>query len=139
MSRRVSSFAGTITLFVAFLAVFASASPANIPRGELGVERRNNEVEGVPSQSDTTDTTGAFSATHTGQVECFGDQCSIVRILTPFFICIVVWQATYYDVGLGACGQTNKNSDYIVALSKDDFNNKATCGKVRSTPFSGIW
>ena len=71
MSRRVSSFAGTITLFVAFLAAFASASPADVPRGDLGVERRNNEVEGVPSQPDTTDTINDFSATvYKGDVQC---------------------------------------------------------------------
>ncbi|KZT28160.1 hypothetical protein NEOLEDRAFT_1087834, partial [Neolentinus lepideus HHB14362 ss-1] len=28
---------------------------------------------------------------------------------------------TWYDVGLGACGQTNVATDYVVALSVDDF------------------
>ncbi|KZT28170.1 hypothetical protein NEOLEDRAFT_1176313 [Neolentinus lepideus HHB14362 ss-1] len=28
---------------------------------------------------------------------------------------------TWYDVGLGACGQTNVASDFVVALNADDF------------------
>ena len=130
MSYRVSSFACAITLFVAFLAAFASASPASIARGELGVVRRNNEVEDVPSQ------------VHTGKVQRFGDQHFIVLILTPpmIFICVVVWKATWhYQTGLAACGGDFKDSDYGVALSPANFGDKSTCGKVRSTPFSGIW
>ncbi|CAG8772810.1 26414_t:CDS:1 [Gigaspora margarita] len=44
---------------------------------------------------------------------------------------------TFYDVGLGACGKTNSNSDFICALSRDDFgsspggnsNKNPNCGK----------
>jgi hypothetical protein len=37
-------------------------------------------------------------------------------------------QATYFDVGLGACGHTDKNADHIVAVrhfdsSKQTYNN----------------
>ena len=31
--------------------------------------------------------------------------------------------ATYYTTGLGACGITNTDSDYIVAVSHDLFDN----------------
>ncbi|RIB28841.1 expansin module family protein [Gigaspora rosea] len=44
---------------------------------------------------------------------------------------------TFYDVGLGACGKTNSNSDLICALSRADFgsspggnsNKNPSCGK----------
>lgn len=44
-------------------------------------------------------------------------------------------QATWFNVGLGACGYQNKDSDYIVALAQPDWDNKSHCNKVRSTPF----
>ncbi|KAI0080105.1 barwin-like endoglucanase, partial [Panus rudis PR-1116 ss-1] len=30
---------------------------------------------------------------------------------------------TYYDTGLGACGITNNNGDFIAAIAHDDFDN----------------
>lgn len=47
-------------------------------------------------------------------------------------------EGTYYDVGLGACGNTNTDSDYIVAIShilytpeiiKGNSNNNPLCGR----------
>lgn len=37
-------------------------------------------------------------------------------------------QATYYDVGLGSCGDTNSNSEMVAALSGDIMSSKY-CGK----------
>ena len=36
----------------------------------------------------------------------------------------------FFSVGLGACGWTNVDSDYIVALQTESFDSGAHCGKV---------
>ncbi|KAG6866385.1 hypothetical protein C0991_004668 [Blastosporella zonata] len=38
-------------------------------------------------------------------------------------------RATYFEVGLGSCGQTNVDSDYIVALNPTTYAGGAHCGK----------
>ncbi|KAI0795336.1 hypothetical protein BC629DRAFT_1439597 [Irpex lacteus] len=35
--------------------------------------------------------------------------------------------------GLGACGWTNKDSDHVIALASDIYDNGAHCGKMRSS------
>ncbi|TEB36174.1 hypothetical protein FA13DRAFT_1706436 [Coprinellus micaceus] len=53
---------------------------------------------------------------------------------------------TFYDVGLGACGETNVNSDYIVALNADQFGSGypgPNCGKsitlnAPGAPYGGL-
>ncbi|ORY24586.1 RlpA-like double-psi beta-barrel-protein domain-containing protein-containing protein [Naematelia encephala] len=37
--------------------------------------------------------------------------------------------ATYFEVGLGACGWTNANEDLIVAINSDQYDNGDHCGK----------
>jgi len=37
--------------------------------------------------------------------------------------------ATYYATGLGSCGKTNQDTDFIVALSTAEANHGAHCGK----------
>ncbi|KIY46512.1 hypothetical protein FISHEDRAFT_47203, partial [Fistulina hepatica ATCC 64428] len=37
-------------------------------------------------------------------------------------------QATYFEVGLGACGWTSVDSDHIVALATPDYDGGAHCG-----------
>jgi expansin (peptidoglycan-binding protein) len=37
--------------------------------------------------------------------------------------------ATYYAVGLGACGWTNGDSEHVVALNSPQYGNGANCGK----------
>ena len=44
-------------------------------------------------------------------------------------------QATWFEVGLGACGFENTDSDFIVALSEADWAGGSHCNQVRSTPF----
>lgn len=53
---------------------------------------------------------------------------------------------TYYDPGMGACGETNSDSDYIVAISKDLFdqytpdgnsNHNTLCGKKIKAYYEG--
>jgi hypothetical protein len=44
-------------------------------------------------------------------------------------------QATWYNVGLGACGYTDKNSDAVVALAQPNWGGGSHCNQVRSTPF----
>ena len=41
-------------------------------------------------------------------------------------------RGTWFDVGLGACGETNVNSDKIIAISADIYGNGGYCGKVRT-------
>ncbi len=43
---------------------------------------------------------------------------------------------TYYSPGLGACGDTNSDSDYIVAISEDLFDTEATANP-NNNPFCG--
>ncbi|KAI0338928.1 barwin-like endoglucanase [Trametopsis cervina] len=38
-------------------------------------------------------------------------------------------RGTWYDTGLGACGWTNVDSDKVIALASDIYNNGAHCGK----------
>ncbi|OSD07518.1 hypothetical protein PYCCODRAFT_1463757 [Trametes coccinea BRFM310] len=38
-------------------------------------------------------------------------------------------RGTWFDVGLGACGKTNKNSDKIIAISSDIYGNGGYCDK----------
>ncbi|KAG6920167.1 hypothetical protein DXG01_004935 [Tephrocybe rancida] len=47
-------------------------------------------------------------------------------------------RATYFYVGLGSCGQTNIDSDYIVALNPTTYAGGAHCGKkIQITDNSG--
>lgn len=54
-------------------------------------------------------------------------------------------EGTYYDTGLGACGITNKDTDYIVAISHELFdetdtgnpNNNPVCGKKIQAHYQG--
>lgn len=43
------------------------------------------------------------------------------------------YQGTYFEVGLGNCGQTNVDTDMIVALATTTYASGAHCGDVRST------
>ncbi|TBU27142.1 RlpA-like double-psi beta-barrel-protein domain-containing protein-containing protein [Dichomitus squalens] len=38
-------------------------------------------------------------------------------------------RGTWFDVGLGACGETNVNSDKIIAISADIYGNGGYCNK----------
>ncbi|EEB91802.1 hypothetical protein MPER_09782 [Moniliophthora perniciosa FA553] len=38
-------------------------------------------------------------------------------------------KATYFDVGMGNCGDTNTNTDMIVALATNTYNNGAHCNQ----------
>ncbi|KAI0373741.1 riboflavin aldehyde-forming enzyme [Pilatotrama ljubarskyi] len=40
-----------------------------------------------------------------------------------------VGRGTWFNVGLGACGKTNKDSDKIIAISANIYNNGAHCDK----------
>ena len=44
-------------------------------------------------------------------------------------------QATWFNVGLGACGVENTDDDFIVALAQPDWDGGSHCGQVSSTPF----
>lgn len=46
-------------------------------------------------------------------------------------------QATYYAVGLGACGSYNVPSDYIVALNSAQYGSGEYCGKALVISFGG--
>lgn len=49
-------------------------------------------------------------------------------------------RATFYDVGLGACGWTNTASDYIVAQNSDQYGSGypgPNCGKSISISYGG--
>ena len=41
-------------------------------------------------------------------------------------------RGTWFNVGLGACGKTNVDSDKIIAISADIYGNGGYCGKVRT-------
>lgn len=38
-------------------------------------------------------------------------------------------RATYYEVGLGACGHTNSGSEFVVAVNAPQYNGGAYCGQ----------
>jgi hypothetical protein len=38
-------------------------------------------------------------------------------------------QMTWYDVGMGACGWTNKPSDFVVAINSAQYSSGAHCGQ----------
>jgi hypothetical protein len=43
--------------------------------------------------------------------------------LLPFVeMCLIFFVGTYYETGLGACGEYNTNSDYIVAVATQTFD-----------------
>ncbi|AEO68335.1 uncharacterized protein THITE_52547 [Thermothielavioides terrestris NRRL 8126] len=44
---------------------------------------------------------------------------------------------TYYNPGLGACGYTNTDSDYVVALSHADFDPSTPNGNPNENPLCG--
>ncbi|KAF8070779.1 RlpA-like double-psi beta-barrel-protein domain-containing protein-containing protein [Lyophyllum atratum] len=46
-------------------------------------------------------------------------------------------KATYFAVGLGSCGQTNVDSDYIVALNPERYEGGSHCGKKVRITVSG--
>ncbi|EGN94486.1 hypothetical protein SERLA73DRAFT_62609 [Serpula lacrymans var. lacrymans S7.3] len=45
--------------------------------------------------------------------------------------------ATYYYTGLGACGVTNKDTDFIVALSTAQYGSGSHCGGKVSVTYQG--
>ncbi|EGN94580.1 hypothetical protein SERLA73DRAFT_96788 [Serpula lacrymans var. lacrymans S7.3] len=45
--------------------------------------------------------------------------------------------ATFYDTGLGACGVQSKDSDFIVALSSELYDNGAHCWKHLTVTYEG--
>ncbi|KAG5642125.1 hypothetical protein DXG03_003597 [Asterophora parasitica] len=47
-------------------------------------------------------------------------------------------RATYFEVGLGSCGWTNVDTDYIVALSPSTYAGGVHCGKQITITNSGI-
>lgn len=50
-------------------------------------------------------------------------------------------QATFFDVGLGACGWTNADSDFIVALNSPQYSQQSHCGEwvLILNQQKGIW
>ena len=40
-------------------------------------------------------------------------------------------QGTWYNTGLGACGITNNDSQFIIAISADIYGDAGNCGQVR--------
>jgi hypothetical protein len=44
---------------------------------------------------------------------------------------------TYYDVGLGACGKTNTNSEYVAAASHSLFDREHPCGRKIRISYQG--
>ncbi|ESK93024.1 expansin family protein [Moniliophthora roreri MCA 2997] len=44
---------------------------------------------------------------------------------------------TFYDAGLGACGKTNSNSDFIVALNAPQWNGGNNCWKMITISYGG--
>ncbi|KAK7043643.1 hypothetical protein VNI00_008254 [Paramarasmius palmivorus] len=44
---------------------------------------------------------------------------------------------TFYDAGLGACGKTNSNSDWIVALNAEQWNGGSNCWKMITINYGG--
>lgn len=46
-----------------------------------------------------------------------------------------IWfQGTWFSVGLGACGKTNKDSDKIIAVSSSIYGNGKYCDDVSTFP-----
>lgn len=50
----------------------------------------------------------------------------------PACISLILLQGTFFNVGLGACGKNNVNSDHIVAISSAIFGSGGNCEQVRS-------
>ena len=47
-------------------------------------------------------------------------------------------QATYYEVGLGACGQTNSDAEAVLALDPATWSNGGHCGQKYVIAMRGI-
>jgi len=47
-------------------------------------------------------------------------------------------RGTWFDVGLGACGQWNVNSDFIVAISHDRWANGGNCEQYVRVTANGV-
>ncbi|KAK0497554.1 RlpA-like double-psi beta-barrel-protein domain-containing protein-containing protein [Armillaria luteobubalina] len=63
----------------------------------------------------------------------------VVATLSISMVNAFTGDATYYypNGGLGACGTPLQNSDYIVALSPDQYVGGANCGKVIRVSYEG--
>ncbi|KAI9155434.1 Papain inhibitor [Paramyrothecium foliicola] len=44
---------------------------------------------------------------------------------------------TYYNTGLGACGETNKDTDFVAAVSPTIFDSKNACNKMIRVSYNG--
>lgn len=145
MSRSVSTSTLAILFFFTFFAIFAAAAPTDATCGGLETEKVD-----VPDSTTTPNTTvvddgtvvdpssvNTLAVTRSGTVSRCRNRRPMVRHAynTPSYPRGYA-QATWFDVGLGACGYQNKDSDLIVALAQPDWDNKAHCNKVRSAPFS---
>jgi expansin (peptidoglycan-binding protein) len=56
----------------------------------------------------------------------------ITAVLTqaaPILVKRTSGTATYYDVGLGSCGEENSNDEMVVALSPDRMDGGEACGR----------
>ncbi|KIJ26096.1 hypothetical protein M422DRAFT_272874 [Sphaerobolus stellatus SS14] len=47
-------------------------------------------------------------------------------------------RATWFVTGIGACGNFNVNSDFIIALSIPQYANGANCGKGVTITYNGV-
>jgi expansin (peptidoglycan-binding protein) len=119
------------------------ATPTNTIAIETGTVEPAPEQTEVAAETASTSTvepsttsvspkaTSATSTTSTGTLVPSGDFSG---------------KGTYYDTGLGACGWTNQDSDYIVAVShflyepetiNGNSNNNNLCGKMIRASYEG--
>ena len=161
MSRSVSTSTLAILLFFTFFTIFASAAPTNTTCDEFDKDGPGKVkdvpvvVEDPPEVDSSTNSTVVddgttdsdvvnlddvntlATTTYSGTVRRFSNWRSTALLHThntPLYPRRCV-QATWFYVGLGACGVTNKDSDFIVALAQPNWGGGSNCGKVRSTPF----
>jgi len=125
MSR--STFALALFLFVTFSAIFTSAAPTDSGcGGPKSVPAKPDDVPTVDNSTVPTNSTNSGDDTSDDSDDTFNldDVDTLATSAT-----VHSGTATWFEVGLGACGYTDQDSDFIVALAQPDWGNKANCNK----------
>lgn len=131
----------TIAYTTVFHTVIAGQSPANTPAQVTTVGLETTAPATPATQATTTPatttqatpatTTQATQATQTTQATPASSATSAPSSGTHS------GQGTYYSTGLGACGITNVDTDYIVAISHQLYDENAKDANPNNNPLCG--
>ncbi|KAF9650975.1 hypothetical protein BDM02DRAFT_3127312 [Thelephora ganbajun] len=127
MSRSVSTLTLAILLFCTFFTIFTSAAPTDATCGGPQVKSSPGKVENVPAVPENPSGVDNFTNSTNSTVVDDGGAVDPDNVNT--LAATRSGTATWFNVGLGACGYQNVDSDFIVALAQPDWGQGSHCNQ----------